>query len=256
MLEALLGLLALILLLGTSDTAYADFNPSLQVAIADPRPLANSGFVTDFNLPAGSVNFGGVVSFIPPGWEILREDDTPIGSIVGRLTSQATLGLVNGACNNVLPVVFLMQNASLDITDTVPFEDSDDNLIEDFAEDKDGNGLLDGIDKYPEFITRVLTDEDDVPQQPIRRSAGVTVVAGVNVLLQFLVFEPGTFINENVPNDAELGYPSVTLLQNVGDPDLEPEPGTITDFCSPLLSSNTTFGVSKDNGCTDKISVD
>ena len=47
-----------------------------------------------------------------------------------------------------------------------------------------------------------------------------------------------------------LGYPSVTLLQNAGDPDANPEPGPITDFCTPLTSHNVSFGVSKDNKLT------
>ena len=251
---ALLGLLGIVLLLGTSDTVHAQtFNPTFETTVADPRPGASSNFTGSFNLPEGDVMFGGLVAFIPPEWEITTGDQIPIGAIVGRLTSQATLGIINGQCNNVLPVVFFMQNASIDITDTVSFEDEDGNLIDDFAEDSDGNGLLDSIDRYPEFINRVLLDEDDNPLQPIRRSAGITVVAGVDVLLQFLIFEPGTFINENIPNDAELGYPSVTLLQNAGDPDPEPMPGAITDFCTPLISSNTSFGISKDNGCTDSI---
>ncbi len=83
--------------------------------------------------------------------------------------------------------------------------------------------------------------------QPIRRSADVTVVASVNVLLQFLIFEPGTFIDENIPNDPELGFPSVTILQNAGDPEPEPTPGVITDFCTPLTTHNTTFAISRDN---------
>jgi hypothetical protein len=72
-------------------------------------------------------------------------------------------------------------------------------------------------------------------------------VAGVPVLLQFLVFEPGTHISDDLPDDPNLGYPSVTLLQNAGDPDANPEPGPITDFCTPLTSHNISFGVSEDN---------
>lgn len=254
---ALLGLLGVVLILGTADTARAQtFNPTIEFALADDRPGAASSFVADFNLPEGDVNFGGVVSFIPNEWEITPGDEIPIGTVVGRLTSQSTLGLINGACNNSLPVVFIMQNGSLDITDTVDFEDGDDNTIDDFAEDKDGNGLLDSIDKYPDFINRVVVDEDDNPQQPIRRSAGVTVVAGTDVLLQFLIYEPGTFVDEDIPSDPELGYPSVTLLQSAGDPEPDPEPQSITDFCTPLTSSNTFYAISKDNACTDDVPVD
>jgi hypothetical protein len=76
-------------------------------------------------------------------------------------------------------------------------------------------------------------------------------VAGTPVLLQFLVYEPGTLIDEDIPNDEELGFPTVTYLQAAGDPDIVPEPGVITDFCSPLVVTNTTLGVSTDNEETE-----
>lgn len=253
---ALFGLMAIVLLLGSADSARADFNPTLDVTIENPAPEANSNQTVDFNLPSGDVNFGGVVAFVPREVGIVPGDQIPIGAVVGQLTSGATLGLINGACNNALTVEFTFLNSSIDPTDTVPFLDADDNNTPDFVEDKDNSGLPDAFEKYPDFITRVLDDVpgDEVgqPLQPIRRSAGITIVAGVEVLLQFLIFEPGTFINENIPNDEELGFPTVTLLQNAGDPTQDPIPSAITDFCTPLTTNNTSFAISKDNPCTDE----
>ena len=248
--------LTLVALLGAADTAHATFNPTLEVTIADPAGGANSDFTGDFNLPEGDVNFAGVVAFLPADWQITPGDDIPIGTVVGQFVAQATLGLINGACDNVLPVEFIMLNSSIDPSDTVSYVDSDDNDTDDVFEDKDDSGLPDAFEKYPDFITRVLMDEDDQPLTPIRRSAGITVVAGVDVLLQFLVFEPGTFIDELIPNDEELGYPTVTLLQNIGDPESDPTPSAITDFCTPLITSNTTFGIARDNGCTAAVPED
>jgi len=259
---ALLGLLVLVALLGRADTAHATFNPSYAITVLNDQGGANSDFTGDFSIPKGDVNFGGAVFFIPSEWDVTAGADVPIGAVVGDLTATATLGLINGACFNVLPVRFIMLNASIDPSDTVVYVDTEEDEPEaegyglpDYFEDKDKSGLQDGIERYPDFITRLLDDEpgDEVgqPLQPIRRAAGITVVAGVEVLLQFLIFEPGTFINENIPSDAELGYPSVTLLQNIGDPAQDPIPSAITDFCTPLVSSNITFGISKDNGCTD-----
>ncbi len=252
----LFGLIGLVLLLSSGDTTHAQtFNPTYEITVVDARAGANSGWVSHFNIPSGDVQFGGAVFFVPPEWDITPGDEIPIGAVVGELLANATLGIINAACFNALPVGFTMLNASIDPSDTVDYLDTDENNTEDYFEDKDKSGLQDGIEKYPDFITRVLDDVpgDEVgnPLQPIRRSAGITVVAGVNVLLQFLIFEPGTFINENIPNDESLGYPSVTLLQNVGDPASDPIPGAITDFCTPLSSTNFSFGVSKDNACTD-----
>lgn len=255
---ALLGLLVVVLLLGTADTARAQtFNPTLDVSLENPEPNANSNYTVDFNLPDGDVQFGGVVAFIPPEWGVTPGDEIPIGALVGELTAQSTLGLINGPCNNSLTVIFRFLNSSTDPYDTVPFLDTDENDDEDFVEDKDNSGLPDAFEYYPDFISRLIMDEkDEVPHTPIRRAAGITVVAGVNVLLQFLIFEPGTFIDEDIPNDEELGYPTVTLLQNAGDPDYDPEPTSITDFCTPLTSTNTTFAVSMDNACTDDVDPD
>ena len=259
---ALVTLLGLIIL-GSADTARAQtFNPVLEITVANPEAGANSDYTANFSLPAPDVNFAAVVAFIPAQADITLADEIPIGAVIGELTATATLGLINNACSGPLPVKFTMLNASIDPTDTVIYLDTqeDDPSAEgfglpDYFEDVDKSGLQDGIEKYPDFITRVLDDKpgDEVgqPLKPLRRSAGITQVAGVNVLLQFLIFEPGTFINENIPNDADLGYPSVTLLQNVGDPATDPIPSPITDFCTPLTSSNTTFGVTKDNTCTD-----
>ncbi len=264
------AVLALVTLLGTTDSVRAQtFNPSLSINLVDPQAGAHSDFEIDFNLPEGDLQFAAVISFIPGEWDITPGDEIPIGAIVGELSSLATLGLINAQCDNGLQVQFTFLNSSIDVDDTVSFVDTfedtdgdgvDDNSDEDFTEDKDDSGLPDAFEKYPDFITRVLDDEpgDEVgqPLQPIRRSAGITIVAGVSVLLQFLIFEPGTFIDELISNDPELGYPTVLLLQNIGDPDEDPIPGPITDFCSPLTSSNTTFGVSKDNPCTADVPVE
>jgi len=251
------GLLAVVLLLGGADTARSQsFNPTLNVTISSPEAGVNSDLIVDFRVPEGDVNFGAAVFFVPPEWGLASADEVPIGAVIGEVLADATLGIVGAACNSSLPVKFTMVNASIDLSATISYLD-DDALdetgfgIEEVFEDEDESGLQDGIERYPDFITRLLVDEDDQPLQPVSRAVGITIVAGVNVMLQFLLFEPGTFIDERIPNDPELGSPSVTLLQNIGDPDFDPVPSAITDFCSPLSSVITIFGISKDNACTD-----
>ncbi len=239
---AVVGALALVLFLAGADSASAatTFNPELKIKLDNTTPETPSNFTGDFNLPKGDVNFAAVVSFIPKDWGVVKGDKIKINDDVGHLSSKATLGLVNSACYQVVDVAFDMKNASLDRTDTVSFEDTDNNNTADYA-DTDANGVYKSISKYPEFLNRLFKD-----LQPIRRSAGITPVAGIPILLQFLVFPPGTVINEAIPHDKALGYPSVTVLQNIGDPDAKPQPGAITDFCTPLLSTNISFGTTKD----------
>jgi len=256
--------LALVLTLAASDTAHATFTPELEVTVSDDTAEVPSENVFTFGLPKGDVNFGGIVAFIPQEWGIIDGRDIPVGAEVGTVRADATLGLIGSPCNQELPVEFKMQNGSLDTDDSFAFDDDvaggrdgDGNPIannvDDWAEDNDQNGLIGAVEQWPEFIFRTL---EDTTEAPIRRSAAMSIVASTPILLQFLIFPPGTFINENIPNDEALGYPSVTLLQNIGDPEIEPEPGVITDFCTPLLSVNTSFGITQDNEDTPFVNED
>ena len=232
------------LTLFASGTAHATFSPVLNAAVADPTAEATSDITIQFGLPSGDVNFATAVRFLPAEWGIVDGRDIPVGAAVGSTQSDATLGLINSACNQSLPVNFDMYNASVDPTDTVSFNDLNGNFTQDFAEDSDGNGLIDGVDRWPDFIFRVI---DTPATEPISRSAGMTIVAGTPVLLQFITFPPGTLIYEDIPNDPALGYPTVLLLQDVGDPLISPRPQLITDFCTPLSVTLTFFGETKDN---------
>jgi hypothetical protein len=225
----------------------ATFDPQLEIAIVDPSPGLPSDFSLEFDLGSTDVQLARLVTFLPPEWTVAPAQDVPLGAIVGFVETEATLGLTNAPCNTPLPVEFTMLNAGIDITDTVSFDDPDENGDDDWTEDKDGNRLFDGVDKYPEFLNRIF-DVDNL--QPIRRSAGLSFVAGIPVLLQFLIFEPGTLIDESIPDDPALGYPTFTTLQAAGDPGSDPEPSPITDSCTPLTTLNRTFGLTRDNACT------
>jgi hypothetical protein len=263
----------MVIVLARSDTTSAGtFNPFLTVTLESTEPETSTTLTVDFGIESkDDVNFGGAVAFLPVESGIVNGDAIPIGEPVGELHAQATLGLINGACNTVLPVDFVLNNASIDTSNTVSFEDlekdeskegvdlNDDGEVStatsdgfgtrDFAEDKDGNTLLDAIDHWPEFIERTL----GYSSPPFRRSAGITPVAGTPVLLQFLIFDPGTTFDlqgeefeKLIPTDEALGYMTFILLQNIGDPEIKPEPGVITDFCSPLQSQNVTYGTNLD----------
>jgi len=264
-----MGLLALVLVLGSADSVYAGtFNPTARFCFdnfdtldANPTQTGDAGecdgdnsagsqstFALGFDVPSGDVNFAALVTYIPSDWKITPGKDFPVGTKVGLLEAIATIGIINGACDSTLNLVgtagFTLYNGSLDINDTIEFqaEDKGDTTKQDWAEDLDENGLFDAVDKYPAFINRVIEDEDGNPQQPFRRSVGTLIIAGADVLIQYLVYDPGTFVNKNLTNDAALGYPAVVLLQNIGDPDVIPEPGPITDFCTPLGATTTNFG--------------
>ena len=245
---AVAAALVAVLLLGSVDSARAatTFNPTLSVAVEDPTPGASSSFTSHLDIPNGDVNFAAFIAFIPPEWGVVKGEKIPTGANVGKLDAQSVLGLANGACNQTLPVHFDMQNGSLDTSNTVSYEDTDDSGTADYADDLDNNGFFDAVDKYPEWLNRIFTDTgepDGNPLHPIRRSIGITPVAGIPVILQFLIFPPGTTIDQAIPHQDSLGFPSVTVLQNIGDKSAIPAPSIINDFCTPLNTINVTNGV-------------
>lgn len=239
---AALAALTLILVLAGADPAGAGtFNPELTAEIHDPTPEASSDYTIDFAIPESDVNFAGVVVFVPIDWGIVPGSQIPIGTSVGKLDSTATLGLFNAPCNQELLVSFAFKNGTVDTTETVSYVDADKNFHPDFVEDKNNDGNPDAIDKYPDWLTRMFPD-----LQPITRSVGLTSVAGIPIILQLLIFPPGTKVNDEIPDDESLGYPTVVVLMNIGDPGAVPQPFAITDFCTPLTSTTDVPGKSPD----------
>ena len=245
---ALLAAAVLFLVSIGSDTAYAtSFNPTATAALADSTTGANSNIVTTFDVPAPNSNFGAIINFIPPQFFVAADADVDNGASGAVLTAQATLGLLNGPCapSGIAPT-FDMMDATTDTSGpTVSFNDdpADPGTTGEIFEDGDGNGFPDGVDKYPDFLLGTFAG-----LTPHARLFGWTSVVGVDVSLNFVIFKPGaTFTNPTTGNtfqtDPALGYPSFSVLQNAGDPAAEPEPGPITDFCTPLASETTSFGM-------------
>ncbi len=159
----------------------------------------------------------------------------PIGMKVGTLKSDTTLSIQNGPCQTDLPLTLDLLNASINTPDTVTF----DKLINETVQ----TGVPDGIEKCPDFNSRIFPG-----LEPIRRSAGVAAVAGTPVFVQFLTFKPGTAVpnpyNKQIPIDPSIGYPTVAVVQNQGDPQAQPQSGPVTGVCTPFSSTLDLFGQS------------
>jgi len=207
------------------------FNPTLDCDVSDCLVEANADILTEFALPEGDANFESLVFFTPPEFWVAADADVPDGAHVADLDSESTLGLLNNVCITALPVAFTMLDCTTDTANTVSFEDG-------FA-DINGNGLADACDKYPDFLNTMFPGIT-----PRARYYGQASVAGTAVSMNFVLFEPGTSLPGLPPFDASLGYPSVTVLN---DPTAPLAPGSITDFCTPLATTYTVFGISRDN---------
>jgi hypothetical protein len=231
-LAALAALLTVVVVVAQWDTAKATYNPTMAASVSDTEAGANADVTTEFNIPVGDFNFDVMIVFTPLEFG-MGDPNTSLGAHVADLQSDSTLGLLNNVCITALPVSFEMLKATTNTADTISFEDG-------FA-DLDGNTLPDAVDKYPDFLNTMYPGIT-----PLSRSYGQTSVAGTPVSLNQVVFEPGTTLHGQA-FDASIGYGSVSVLN---DPTAELEPGSITDFCLPLLASTTRFGITKDNAAT------
>jgi hypothetical protein len=214
------------------------FDVTLTASVADPTAGAASDVTTNFGIGAGSAQYLATATFTPPEFDMTGGANIPLGALVGKLDANATLGLINGPCNSALPVTFDMMNATVDTSSTVTFDEQ--------FQDADANTLPDGVDKFPDFITRILPG-----QTPIFRQFGQASVAGSAVSLNFVVLAPGANIPVLGALDPAWGYASVSVLNNNGDPGAISAPNPITEFCTPLSTIVTTFGVTQDNPATD-----
>jgi len=242
-LAAFAAVLLFLLQAGEAEAYGGNFNPTAEVTLSNYDACAPANVTSLFQVPAGDMNFQVNVTFTPEEWG-MQDPDTPIGAKVGELQSNATIGLFGGPCYQSLSLLFKLYNATVDTSDELARADLPNEPQDSAAWDLDGNGILDGADQYPEWLNDPKLFQG---LQPIARSVALndTVVPGTNIVLQFVVFAPGTCL-PNAPCPPPAGYPSVTVLQ---DPTTV-APSGITDFCSPLRSENTTYGLSQDNPAT------
>jgi len=227
-LAALAVLLAVVVVMAQWDTARAagSFNPTMSCSVSDPTAGANADVVRVFDVPAGDYNYKKTVDFLPA--EFGMNENLPQGAWAGDLRSVSTLGLLNNLCTTGLDVLFHLYNASVDTSDTVSFRDSYGDI--------DGNGVLDGVEKYPDFLNTLFPG-----LTPTIRLFGITSVAGTPVTMNIVVFEPGTSVL-GLASDASLGRVIVNVLNN---PAAMLAPNAITDFCTPLMAETTLFGITK-----------
>lgn len=216
-----------------NEAEATTFAPVLETRIHNAAQGANAEVSSWFKIPGGDANFSAVVTFTPAEFFVASDADVPDGAYVANVIDDVTLGLLNGPCASGIDVSFQMLEATTDRSQTV-------GLIDGFS-DSDGNTLPDSVDRYPDYLNTIYPGIT-----PRARMYGQSTPAGVDITLNFVVFEPGTALPGLPPFDPSLGYPSVTILNDptfdMGSP--------ITDFCPPLGVTRNVFGVSLDNPAT------
>jgi len=216
-------------------SVWATFTPEAEIILSDYNASSNADVTSNFIVPSGDVSLDSVITFHPPDWGIATDADVPDGTEVGELTSQVTLGLLNNPCNAVLNLHF------------DPF-DSTNELTTEFADSGDiGNGTWNGYDpvcpggqmraicQWPGFLSELFPGVT-----PRARYLGVAEpLPGTKVILNFLVFEPGTSFPDHPSFPSDWGYGALTILNN---PTTAAAPSPITGNCTPVVSSNTIHG--------------
>ncbi|MCH8814142.1 MAG: thrombospondin type 3 repeat-containing protein [Chloroflexi bacterium] len=229
--------------LETPEACDGDTSPD---AVTDLRQQICVGWNEDCTVkdsPVFQSDFGEIVRFTPAAF---GTPTVPPGAIAGRMTQEITMGLLSNPCSTTIQTSVTLMTASTDVHDTIapkPFGEAD--VMEPFALDADGNGLPDGIDRYPEFLNERFND-----LQPVLRLFGTTFLQGSWAVVNLVFFEPGVTLpiaNRSVPLDPTLGVPGVVVMN---DPTTPPQSGPISDFCSPSIIDFTTLGYTLDNPCT------
>ena len=251
------ALAMIVLFLGGDSASAVAFEPCAQTGPASTEPNVPADIQTIFGTGIGpdckirtaddnfkQSNFGAVISFTPTEWGVYKDSDglVPIGTEVGSLSSRARLGLLNNPCTIELGVDFTLVNATTkttDVIDALP-PGSKDRLSPLAVMD---GGVMAGAKKWPSYLTTQFVERNGADLSKLRaRLFGVntTAVTGLTVVLNFMIFEPGSRVSDEVNLDPRLGYPSVTVLNDPTATASDEDP--LSDFCAPLATKTITLG--------------
>lgn len=269
------------------NTGATTFTATID-CVAETAPGSHPDVLSKFNIglgpdnrpitpdDTGDYNFGGVVGLSPSS---PTDADVPDGAILGKLRSKATLGLIGNPCTNGIDVAFTFMEGTTDINNTVDMSpygiNNDLGPLTGDPPPYEGNQTENpppAATKYPSFLNAIFDknwvgpgpdkipgNDDDIPSKPTGikprfRFVGVSWIsqASLWVVLQGVVFEPGTKLPSLPAIDAAYGYPSVTVLQTASAAGnaTPPAPSAITDFCSPLKVDFVSYGIAQDNPAT------
>lgn len=236
----------------------------------DPTPGASSDLTTTLGIGLGpngeyegglgddtpDSTFAQVIGFVPAGFSPAADADIPNGAVVAQLFGFQTIGLLGFRCTVPVPVKFIMIDASTDMSDTIapasdPLPPGVEDALQPLQADANSNGIPDGADRMPAYIPEIFPGLTPVSRQfGTANFSGVSQVVNVALFAPGTTFPPGSVAEQEFTPDTSLGFPSVLVQNDPIAPLDEHSINTITDFCGPLQSMTTTFGLTKDNGCT------
>jgi Thrombospondin type 3 repeat/Dockerin type I domain len=242
-------------------------------------PGAAANYTNTLDIPTGSSNFSSVVTFSPNGTTITAGGaGLPAGTKIGGLRSASTLGILNGPCDTVAQVDFILYSVALpnagftNIAFPRIVTDSDryggwqvgSEPPSGGGTSPQGSGVFPvaggdsiAIQNYPSYLLKLFSPSQVAPYHdaiiPRAVYGGITSVVGTWTPLYFVQFDSSqaaaldTLLAPiNLINSAE-GDPSISVLN---DPTAAPSPSTINDFCTPLHVQTMLLGKDPSNTFT------
>jgi hypothetical protein len=76
-------------------TVWASWTPQADIVLSDYDSDANGDVTSNFSIPQGDVSFDSIITFTPLDWGVATDADVPDGTVVGELTTDVGLGLLN-----------------------------------------------------------------------------------------------------------------------------------------------------------------
>ena len=257
---SLFALLALTLAVfassGTEAQTYKPYN-SFTVTSAGGGDAADS--LNTIGIAAPDLNYedSSMFSINPVDWVVVNPSAIPIGAGMGVLDANVAVGMFAQGCNQALHPIFNLYNASVDNSAANILAPADMYWVLKNKDDypvpysKWNAQLPDYLEGYPHFVDEMLDPDGSGPKpslKPVARYAGHGVVANMNILIQFVVLDPGQLTELGgvfTQLGAAVGRPNIIVLNNPVSQ--EEAPGAISDFCTPLKTVTTLYATTTDN---------
>ena len=264
---SLLALAGLALALFASSGAHAQtYKPTFGYSVAISTHDTVSNTTNQIAIPGGDYNYedSSLYTFTPIDESSTAGTAIAIADGMGTLDAAVAVGLLGGPCSTNLPPSFTLENASIDTSVVIPPGSSADppgtnNMywvlkpaatytVPVAAYDPN---IPDYLEAMPHFINDMLDPDGAGALPPLTahaRYAGYTTVAGMNIIIQFIVLDPGQIMamgGIKAQMGPELGHPSLVVLDNPVSQ--EESPGAISDFCTPLSTTTVLYGTTTAN---------
>ena len=257
-----LGLFALVALtlglFAASGTEAQSYKPTNSFTVANPVGGAVSNNTQIVRIAAPDYNYedSSMYSFTPIDWWSPPSAAIPMYAGVGLLSSTATIGTFNGKCATDAPPIFNLWNASVDTSQQLrPDEMAWTNTDIPVPTGNYVAGIPDYLARYPHFLNLMLDPDGPhgpiPPLKPRARYAGDYPVAGSNMLIELVILSPGQIAQLpgiRTQMVSGMGYVFLTMLNNPVDQ--AEKPGSVSDFCTALMSTTLLYGNTTNNPAT------